>query len=119
MAEEEPTKSSFEYLWELLSHHGGVAEYYKITLEQLWSEYTLEEQRTIYQSIREKLLSKKFVHYNPVKAVLENAGMTKRAAETLSYSEYYKRFGTTDEQEGWERKHLPEKQTTIYIKSKH
>ena len=34
----------------------------------------------------------------------------------MSYADYYRRYGTTEEQDGWKRKFLPEKQTTIYVK---
>ena len=36
--------------------------------------------------------------------------------ETLSYNEYYKRYGTTEEQDGWRRVFLPEEHKTIYVK---
>ena len=36
--------------------------------------------------------------------------------ETLSYAEYYQRFGTTEEQGGWKRVFKPEEQKTIYVK---
>ena len=35
----------------------------------------------------------------------------------MSFNDYYARFGTTDEQGGWERKFLPEQQKTIYVKN--
>ena len=81
----------------------------------MWAEYSLEEQRFIYRSIRDKLRADKFVNYNPVKAVRENAPKA-RPPQVLSFAEYYKRYGTTEESGGWVRKYLPEKQTTIYIK---
>ena len=34
----------------------------------------------------------------------------------MSYADYYRRYGTTEEQDGWHRQFLPEKQTTIYVK---
>ena len=40
-----------------------------------------------------------------------------RPQETLSYADYYARFGTTEEQGGWQRKFLPEQQKTIYVKT--
>ena len=36
--------------------------------------------------------------------------------QTLSYADYYAHFGTTEEQGGWIRRFLPDKQTTIFIK---
>ena len=37
--------------------------------------------------------------------------------QVLSFKAYYERFRTTDEQGGWQRKYLPEKQATIYVKN--
>ena len=102
--------STFDFLWQLVANHGGVAENYKAELARVWAEYSLEEQRHIYRSIRDK-----FVNYNPVKAVRENAPKAK-PPQILTFAEYYKRYGTTEESGGWVRKYLPEKQTTIYIK---
>ena len=107
--------STFDFLWQLVANHGGVAENYKAELARVWAEYSLEEQRFIYRSIRDKLRADKFVNYNPVKAVRENAPKAK-PPQILTFAEYYKRYGTTEESGGWVRKYLPEKQTTIYIK---
>ena len=35
----------------------------------------------------------------------------------LSYADYYARFGTTEEVDGWQRRFLPEQQKTIYVKN--
>ena len=107
--------STFDFLWQLVQNHGGVAENYKAELARVWAEYSLEEQRHIYRSIRDKLRADKFVNYNPVKAVRENAPKAK-PPQVLSFAEYYKQYGTTEESGGWVRKYLTEKQTTIYIK---
>ena len=106
--------TSFDFLWLLLESH-GVVERYKAEAAQLWETYTLEQQRAIYRSIRDKLRAGRFVHYNPVKAVRENAPK-QRPLQTLSYADYYRRYGTTLETDGWQRRFLPEKQTTIYVK---
>lgn len=36
--------------------------------------------------------------------------------QMLSYADYYNRFGTTEERNGWQRKFIPEQQKTIYVK---
>jgi hypothetical protein len=36
--------------------------------------------------------------------------------QTLSFNDYYTKFGTTEERDGWRRVFLPEKQKTIYVK---
>ncbi len=54
--------STFDFLWQLVANHGGVAENYKTELARVWAEYSLEEQRFIYRSIRDKLRADKFVN---------------------------------------------------------
>jgi len=107
--------TTFDFLWLLVQNHGSVAEYYKAELARVWAEYSLEQQRHIYRSIRDKLRADKFVSYNPVKAVRENAPKA-IPPQILTFGEYYKRYGTTEECDGWKRKFLPEQQKTIYIK---
>ena len=34
----------------------------------------------------------------------------------MSFAEYYQRYGTTEETDGWQRQFLPEQQKTIYVK---
>ena len=36
--------------------------------------------------------------------------------QILSYTDYYNRYGTTEEKDGWVRTFLPEQQKTIYVK---
>ena len=107
--------TSFDFLWQLVETHGSVAEFYKAELARVWDEYTLDQQRFIYRSLRDKLRTGKFVNYNPVKAVRENAPKRK-PQQVLSFNDYYNQYGTTEEREGWKRQFLPEKQTTIYVK---
>ena len=107
-------EDSFQHIWALFSNHGGVAYLYEAECARIWSEYSLEEQRQIYGSIRRKLQNGQFVNYNPVKAIRENA--PKKKKQLLSFGEYYKRYQTTEEQDGWKMVFLPEKRTTIYVK---
>ena len=36
--------------------------------------------------------------------------------QILSFDEYYARYGTTEEKDGWTKKFLPEERKTIYVK---
>ena len=36
--------------------------------------------------------------------------------QTLSFNDYYAKYGTTEERDGWIRTFLPEQQKTIYVK---
>jgi len=105
---------TFVFLWQLLESH-GVVPGKKEECARLWATFTLEQQRHIYRSIRDKLQAGKFVNYNPVYAVRENAPK-RQPPQVLSYTDYYAKFGTTEEQNGWEREFLPEQQKTIYVK---
>ena len=107
--------TSFDFLWQLVGEHGSIAEYYKADCARLWDTYSLEQQRHIYRCIRDKLRQGRFVHYNPVKAVKENAPPPPRI-QTLSFNDYFQRFGTTEERDGWKRRFLPEQHKTIYVK---
>ena len=37
--------------------------------------------------------------------------------QTLTFQEYYAKYGTTEPQDGWQRVCLPEQQKTIYVKT--
>ena len=106
---------SFDFLWDLIANNGSVADKYKAECARVWNEYSLQQQREIYRSIRDKLRAGKFVNYNPVKAVKENAPKAPRT-QTLTFKEYYARFGTTAEQDGWHMTN-PTGQQVIYVKN--
>ena len=105
---------TFVFLWALLESH-GVVPGRKEACAALWATFDLQQQRFIYRSIRDKLRAGKFVHYDPVKAVKENAPK-QRPQQVLSMSEYFNRYGTTEAQDGWQMKYLSDQQKTIYVK---
>ena len=105
---------TFDFIWQLLESHGAIPSR-KAEAAQLWATFNLQQQRYIYRCIRDKLRAGKFVHYNPVQAIKENAPKAPKV-QTLSYADYYAKFGTTEEQNGWQRTFLPEQQKTIYVK---
>ena len=107
--------TSFNFLWNLIANNGSVADTYKAECARVWNEYSLDQQREIYRSIRDKLRAGKFVNYNPVKAIKENAPKAPRT-QTLTFKEYYARYGTTLEQDGW-RMTNPTGQQVIYVKN--
>ena len=65
-------KDSAYHMWKLLEKHGVV---YNRRPEFLieWAKYSLQEQRIIYRTIRDKINNKAFVHYYPDAAIRENA----------------------------------------------
>ena len=79
---------------------------------RLWDSLTERQQQQIYHTIQNKLQTGKFVHYDPVKAIQDNIPKV----QIISADEYYRRYGTQTNQDGWERTFLPEKHKTIYVK---
>ena len=79
---------------------------------RLWENLTERQQQQIYDTIRAKLQAGKFVHYDPVKAIKENTPKK----QIISADEYYRRYKTQVNQDGWVRVFLPDEQRTIYVK---
>ena len=107
--------TSFDYLWQMLDYH-GVIERYKGEAADLWDHYTLEQQRLIYRSIQDNIRAGKFVNYNPVKAIRDNVPKV-RKVQIITADEYYRRYHTQANQDGWIRTFLPNEQRTIYVKN--
>ena len=105
--------TSFDFLWLMLDHQ-GVIERYKGDCFDLWNKYSLAQQRYIYRSIRDKLSKGEFVNYHPVKAVRDNAPKAPKI-QTLSFKDYYARYGTTEERDGWKMEN-PTGNKVIYVK---
>lgn len=105
--------TSFEHLWALLEPK---KEYEPVRNRclRLWESFPLEQQRDIYRTIRDRKKESLFVDYNPLFAIVRFSQETK--PQTLSFNDYYAKFGTTEEQNGWRRVFIPKKQKTIYIK---
>ena len=106
--------TSFDFLWKLLDEH-GVIERYKGDCFDLWNTLTLDQQRAIYRSIRDKIRADQFVNYHPVKALRDNMPKPPKY-KVLTYADYYALYHTDLEQNGWRRVHQPEKQRTIFVK---
>ncbi len=104
-----------ENFWRLVKDRGRVANFYRNECEALWNNYSPEQQQAICESIEKKLQSGRFVSYRPNEALLDNVP---RAPQTqvLSYAEYYKTFGTTEEVSGFKKIFLPDQHKTIYVK---
>ena len=105
----------FKDFWTLVEFHGSVAGYYQTECEALWNTYSPEQQQAIYNAISEKLASGRFVHFVPTKAIRDNAPKAPRM-QIISADEYYRRYGTQADLDGWVRTFLPEQQKTIYVK---
>ena len=82
--------------------------------QQLWVSFSSEKQDFMYRTILEKKERKEFVDYNPLFALKR----TYRAPKPLilSYADYYAKFGTTEERDGWHMEN-PTGQKVIYVKT--
>ena len=67
-----------------------------------------------FKDIRKKLEKKRFVHYDPLRAIQENAQALQ--SQTLSYADYYARYHTTEPRDGW-RMANPTGNKVIYVKN--
>ena len=104
--------SNFTDLWALLRQHGSSAKR-ETECAALWARYPPDVQQRIYDNIRTKLEQGKFVHYDPLRALEENARPPRQ--QTLTFAEYYARYHTTEPQDGWMMTN-PTGQQVIYVK---
>ena len=104
----------FESLWQLLYDHGASGRKKEGT-EHFWNTLTPQQQEQVFTTISTKLQEDKFVQYDPIRAIKEN--IIRRKRQVLSYADYYTRYGTTEEVDGWKMRHLQEEQRTIYVKA--
>ena len=104
----------FNSIWNLVKNHGGVAEFYLTDAARLWDSYDEKQREHIYRAIQTKLAAGRFVNYNPVKAFLENAPKPPKI-QILSFNDYYAKYGTTEEKDGWKMAN-PTGQQVIYVK---
>ena len=104
----------FIRIWTLLNPQGEFKRR-QVACERLWQGYGQARQEEIYSIIEGKMRRGEFVNENPYFAIEDNARQVPRQ-QTMSYADYYAKFGTTEEQGGWQRKFLPEEQKTIYVK---
>ena len=107
---------TFNEFWELLSPKAEYANRRRACFE-LWNTLPKNRQDAIYEAISDKLSKGKFVDYNPLFALKNNN--TEPRPQMLSYDEYYKRYGTTLEQDGWTRVYDAKMQRTTYVKHDH
>ena len=105
---------NFDNFWQLLYDHGATNTK-RIECRDLWDSLSEQQQTQLFTTISTKLRENKFIHYDPLRAMHENLPR-QRQCQRLSYADYYRRYGTTEETDGWHRQFLPEKQTTIYVK---
>jgi len=104
----------FNALWAMLYEHGASAKKEEGT-RRYWATLTSLQQRQVFTTISTKLREDKFVQYDPIRAIKENLRKARR--RIISAEEYYRRYGTQANQDGWVRKFIPEEHKTIYVKA--
>ena len=107
-------EGTFVHICKLLTDHGIVPDEIH-DAEEEWNKYSLDQQRAIYRAIRDKIRAGKFVNYHPVLAIRENAPKAPRII-VISAADYYRKYGTQANQDGWVRRFLPDQHKTIYVK---
>ena len=107
---------TFEEIWALLAPEGEYKRR-RSACERLWQGYEPDMQEAIYARIEGKLTRGEYVSENPYFAIEDNAKMPRERKLLITGDEYYRRYGTQAEQDGWHRKFLPDEQKTIYVKT--
>ena len=105
--------NSFDFLWELLSPKVEYANR-KRACYNLWMSYSKQQRIDIFNAIKDKKKKGQFVDYNPYFAIQKNSLQLSQRQE-MSFAEYYKKFGTTEEQGGWHMEN-PTGEKVIYVK---
>ena len=107
--------TTFEQLWAVLYDHGASAKKEEGT-RRFWFTQSSQQQEQVFTTITTKLRENKFVQYDPIRAIKENIRQLHQQ-QTLSYAEYYQRYGTTEETDGWKRQFVPEERKTVYVRN--
>ena len=100
----------FEQYWTLI---GGAVNYAdrKAAAEKAWALCSPEKKQAIIQWLQ---AHGRYPGRNPYFFILD---FQAKRQQTLSYADYFARFGTTEEQGGWRRRFLPEEHKTVYVKA--
>ena len=107
-------EANFSKLWSALYNHGSSKKSREAT-ERYWSSLSPREQEVAFRTITSKLEEGKFVQFDPIRAIRENIRPVNQDPTILSFDEYYARFGTTEERDGWHMEN-PTGQKVIYVK---
>ena len=104
----------FNLIWQLLA---PLPRYYSRQRKcfETWQNLSEKEQKAVYERIQSRKEKGKFVNTNPYYAIIDN--QSPEEPKVMSFNDYYNKFGTTEETDGWKRVFKPEERTTIYVKS--
>ena len=105
---------TFFEIWTLLEPKAEYANLFG-HCKQLWDSWSPEIQEEVVRKIEKKKTEHKFVDYNPLLALRNNATERPKRQLTMSYAAYYAKYGTTEELDGWHMAN-PTGQKVIYVK---
>ena len=105
---------SFEQFWELHDPHPEYRHMRRFC-EKTWNDLPPEKQEIIYRTIENKKAKNQFVDYNPYYAIQKNANSPRRTYR-MSFNDYYTKYGTTEERDGWQMQN-PTGTQVIYVKN--
>lgn len=108
-------ENTFEAIWQLLNPQGEFKRR-RGACERLWQGYEAARQERIYSVIKGKLERGEFVNQNPYFAIDDNAQECKPRRETLTFAQYYAKYGTTELRDGWHMEN-PTGQQVIYVRN--
>ena len=106
---------TFFEIWTLLEPKTEYANLFS-HCKQLWESWSAEKQTKVFLKIEKKKSEKKFVDYNPLLALRNNASEPPKRVEMMSFNDYYVKFGTTEEKDGWKQAN-PTGNKVIYVKT--
>ena len=104
----------FEETWQALYENGSSGRNKEPT-RTFFASLSPSQQQTARDNIVRKVREGLFVQYDPIRAIRENIRRTKPRQQTLTMSQYYERYKTTAETDGWHQAN-PTGNQVIYIK---
>ena len=102
----------FELFWDLYKPEDEFINRRNATC-RLWHERSETDRQAMIAELQQHGAPK---HRNPYFYVQDFRIRPAARQQTLSFAEYYNRYGTTEETDGWKRVFEADKQRTIYVK---
>jgi len=109
--------SSFQGIWTLLKPEGEYKRRYR-ACDRLWTSYAPEMRQRIYDALLAAQQRGDPISPNPYFAIEDTALRLQRQPRLrqLSFNEYYAKYGTTEERDGWKMEN-PTGNKVIYVKA--
>ena len=108
---------SFFSMWTLLNPQGEYKRRCRVCA-RLWESYAPDMQQRIYDALSALKQKGEWINPNPYFAIEDTAIRLQKPPriQQLSYAEYYRRYGTTEERDGWKMAN-PTGQQVVYVKN--